>query len=81
MEQLSFYYDEDTTMLPAKPENSWRWATVVNSDPLVIRLDGESSPLADTPSTLAKGLQPGQRVWVQIHGQAVIVLGVAGGAQ
>lgn len=69
----------DPAALPDKPEDTFRWATVVNLDPLNIRLDGESQPLAATPSALSATYSEGQRVWVQMHGRAIIVLGGANG--
>ena len=76
--ELHLLPENDPAALPRKPENSWRWATVVSTDPLAVRLDGESIPLATVPTTLTHALSVDQRVWVQMHGRAVIVLGAAG---
>jgi microcystin-dependent protein len=62
-----------------KPTERWTWATVTQSDPLRIRLDGETVALDITPENLAGSLLPGERVWVQVSGRRVLVTGRAGG--
>lgn len=62
----------------SKPINDrWAWATVTNTSPLEIRFDGEIDPLPITPDTLVAGLALADRVWVQISGRRVVVLGAA----
>jgi hypothetical protein len=62
-------------------ETRFHWATVVNPSPLSIQLDGDTTPLPLVPDTLVDptGLLPYSRVWVQLQGRNVIVLGMAGG--
>lgn len=57
-----------------EPADTYRWATVTGIGPLRIRLDGEAEPLAATPAAICP-LQLGDRVWVQIHGRQMVVLG------
>ena len=58
---------------------AYRWATVVDPSPLTIQLDGDTLPLASVPDSLVDPalLTLGDRVWVQLHGRKVIVLGSA----
>jgi microcystin-dependent protein len=63
-----------------KPTERWTWATVTQSSPLRIRLDGETAALDITPENLAGILLPGERVWVQISGRRVLVTGRNGGS-
>jgi len=51
------------------------WATVTQASPLRVRLDGETDPLPMTPSTLVPGLTVGDRVWCQLEGGQVVVIG------
>lgn len=62
-------------------ETRFHWATVVNPSPLSIILDGDTLPLPLVPDTLVDptGMLPYSRVWVQLQGRNVIVLGMAGG--
>jgi microcystin-dependent protein len=63
-----------------KPESDrWTWATVTDSAPLRIRLDGESAALDITPENLVGNLAVGQRVWVQVNGRRAIVTGLSDG--
>lgn len=75
LSDLNIKPENDPAALPENPDSTFRWATVVNVDPLTIRLDGESAALAATPSSLAEALDFGDRVWTQLHGRALIVLG------
>jgi hypothetical protein len=65
----------------AVQESSYRWATVTSTDPLLIRLDGDTVPLPVTPDSLLDitRLTAGDRVWVQLVGRRLVVLGKAGG--
>jgi hypothetical protein len=62
----------------ATPE-TYRWATVTDTAPLTIRLDGDQVPLPATPDTLVDPatLKAGRRVWVQFYGRRLIVVGAA----
>lgn len=61
----------------APKENTYRWATVQGLGPLIIRFDGDTENLAITPDSLVpeSDLIVGARVWCQIYGRHVIVLG------
>lgn len=61
---------------PAPPADTYRWATVTSVAPLRIRFDGDTAPVASEPDTLVM-VQVGQRVWVQIHGRMMIILGAS----
>ena len=62
------------------PASSWRWATVTGVGPVAVRLDGDSQPLGASPEWLVAGVAPqvGLRVWLQMHGRRVLVVGAAG---
>lgn len=64
----------------AKPDSSWRWATVSTTNPVRIRYDGDSQDLGMTPEWLVAGVAPsvGLRVWTQTYGRRVLVAGAAG---
>jgi len=74
---------EDTlteTIGPQEQPVAWRWATVTQSDPLRIRLDSDTAALPVTPASVVRGpLDVDTRVWVQIIGKRVIVVGAAQG--
>jgi hypothetical protein len=62
----------------------FKWATVIDTDPFRIRLDADPDSLPIIPSTLVPpraSLAIGDRVWVQIHGRRIIVLGRSGGPE
>lgn len=63
------------------PHDRWRWATVISITPLTVRLDGDTTPIPVT-STLVNPLSLviGNRVWCQLFGQRLIVLGMGGGS-
>lgn len=61
---------------PPPPADTYRWATVASLAPIRIRLDGDETPVESEPVTLAP-LAVGNRVWVQIHGRMMVILGVA----
>lgn len=67
---------------PTGLENTYRWATVTDTAPLRVRLDGDSEGLPVTPDSLVApgGLTIGDRVWVQLFGRRLIVIGKGGGA-
>lgn len=56
------------------------WATITSTDPLRIRLDGEDEPLDITPDCLIDvgWVDVARRVWVQISGRRVLILGQSG---
>lgn len=62
-------------LIPVRPESGerWTWATVINGNPLRIRLDGDEDPLDITPDCLYAEPVAGQRVWAQLVGRRVIV--------
>lgn len=69
-----------TVIGPQAQENTYRWATVTQRTPsLAVQLDGDSQPLPLIPDSLIEGPVPavGARVWVQLFGRRVIVLGVS----
>lgn len=66
---------------PAPARDSWRWATVTQSSPLRIRLDGDAEALPDAPVDLTGGAALHRRVRVLITGRHVEVHGVAGGPE
>lgn len=61
---------------PGPKPDTYRWATVTGVSPTRIRLDGEPEPLASTPVKLVP-VAVGNRVWVQFHGRALVILGVS----
>lgn len=61
---------------PAGTTTGYRWATVTQLAPIRIRLDGDTLPVESTPDALCP-LQVGDRVWVQFHGRAMIILGAS----
>ena len=61
---------------PGPKPDTYRWATVTSVSPMRIRFDGEPEPLASEPVKLAP-VAVGNRVWVQIHGRAMISLGAS----
>lgn len=56
-----------------------RWGTVTAVGPLRVRLDGDSTALPVTPSSMVGGLRTGDRVWCVLSGLQLIILGVHGG--
>ncbi|WP_115728241.1 phage tail protein [Actinomyces culturomici] len=58
---------------------SYRWATVVQGDPLRILLDGDTEPMRGTPENVAGPLALGQRVLVTASRRRVYVIGRSGG--
>lgn len=68
-------------LLPAASDgaDSWRWATVTSTNPLRIRLDGDSQPLLATPDTLTPVIV-GERVRVQIYHHRATIIGTTTGS-
>lgn len=64
-------------LAPQAQENTYRWATVVGTAPLEIKFDGDHEPLATSPDNVAGFLVVGQRVWCQLFGRRVIIIGGA----
>lgn len=58
---------------------NFRWATVTQTGPLRVRLDGDSDPLPFTPDNLVGPVPVGTRVWCELFGRRVIAIGVQGG--
>lgn len=82
MTSLPIYAPGSENLQPQQADgSSFRWATVTQAWPaaLRIRLDGDTLELPMTPDTLdsPNTYLVGSRVWVQIAGRRVIVLGRA----
>jgi hypothetical protein len=75
---MTLYVPGETQDGLAAP-GTYRWATVTDTAPLTIRLDGDQDPLPVTPDTLVDPttLKAGRRVWVQFFGRRLIVVGAA----
>ena len=58
---------------------SWRWATVTSMDPLRVMPDGDTSPLAEAPDTLASDFGVGDRVRLVTVARRALILGRASG--
>lgn len=71
--------------IQAAPGDRFRWAYVINPNPLTIQFEGETEPLRGTPSTVVPvtALLPYTRVWVQQHatrdGIRTVVVGLGKG--
>lgn len=68
-------------LIPRPPDTagpSFRYATVTGVSPVRVRLDGDTDPVASTPTVLA-AVATGNRVMVLLDGRAMVVLGVVGG--
>lgn len=63
--------------VPGGSYNTYRWATVTQASPLRVRLDGDTNELPITPESLVDPylLVVGQRVWLQLFGRRIIILG------
>lgn len=62
-------------LAPQAQENVYRWATVTGVAPLEVRFDGDTDPLGIPPDSLAGSLDIGTRVWCQLIGRRVLILG------
>ncbi|ROR95522.1 hypothetical protein EDD28_0078 [Salana multivorans] len=68
-------------LMAAHPQSSsdyWGWAYVTSTNPLHVRLEGETAPLLARAQNLAGPLAVGQKVWVQITSARIIVHGGQG---
>jgi hypothetical protein len=63
-----------------KPHDRWRWATITDASPLRLRFDGDTTEI-DVTDTLVDPLSlvVSDRVWCQVFGRRIIVLGKGGG--
>lgn len=83
MSQFSpFPFGRSAPELPQAQASAFRWATVIGVDPLRILFDGDSKVLPYEPNSLVdrSTLVEGDRLWVQIHGRQVVIIGQGGGA-
>jgi len=69
------------TVTDIKDITSFKWATVTDTDPLEIKLDGDSSPLALIPDSLIDPLELGvsDRVRVELSLRKCVIHGVSNG--
>lgn len=68
-------------VLEQPPSDTFGWATVTSTDPLRIRKDGPGGELDMTPEVIGSGaFGAGSRVWCQLHGRRVLILGATGAA-
>ena len=60
--------------------DSFMWGTVTQASPVRIRLDGEDTELEIAPDCLVdpESLTVGQRVWCQLSGRRLLILGKTG---
>jgi hypothetical protein len=66
-------------LAPQAQEDAYRWATVTRVNPTIrVRLDGDNTEMPVTPDCLTL-VTLGDRVWVQMFGRRVIILGRPGG--
>jgi hypothetical protein len=56
-------------------DSSFRWGTVTDVDPLEVQLDGDTVPMGAAPDNVGDVLAMGDRVWTQLYGRRVVVLG------
>lgn len=66
----------DEQQLPYQQESTFRWATVKGLSPLTIRFDGDTQDFGASPDSLVSGMVANDRVWCQLFGRKVIILGV-----
>jgi hypothetical protein len=69
------------TITDLRDITSFKWATVATSNPLSIKLDGDSAPLALIPDSLVDPLTlvPGDRVRVELSLRKAVIHGVSKG--
>lgn len=62
-------------------ESQFSWATVYTDNPITVRKDGETEPIAVTPDAIVPLplLKEGNRVWCQFVNRRAIILGRATG--
>lgn len=69
-------------LIPKAKEESdyFTWATVTSLSPLRVRIDGEEEPLDLEPDLLEapERLTVGSRVWCQVYGRRILLLGRVG---
>lgn len=63
---------------PSPEVPTYRFGTITGTDPLRVRLDGETSPVPSRPVTLIPA-QVGDRVLVHIYHRQMVILGKVGG--
>jgi len=70
------------TIRDIKDITSFKWGTIVDTDPIQLRLDGDESPLSLTPDSLVDplGLASGDRVRVELSLRKAVIHGVARGS-
>lgn len=62
------------------PDDTWRWATVVSTSPLMVRLDGDTTSLSvDSTMVDPTTLWEDDRVWCQMFGRRLIIIGRGSG--
>lgn len=66
---------EDSKKYPYQEENTFRWGTIVATDPVAVYLDGDNAQLAAEPDSLVPVLGFGDRVWCQLFGRKVLITG------
>lgn len=78
---MNQWLTEDESVGQEPTPTAFTWATVTQASPLRVRLDGLVDPQPTTPQSLvASGLLTvGKRVWVQVYGKRLIIIGVNGG--
>ena len=59
---------------PPVESDSWLWATVTSINPLLVRLDGETYPLAASPDTLTS-VEVNDRVRVHLYQRRAVIIG------
>lgn len=58
-------------------DDSWRWAVVVQTSPILIQFDAEARPFPVTPETVCP-VSVGDRVIVHLYQRSLTIMGVAG---
>lgn len=56
-------------------QQRWGWGTMTQISPPRVRMDGDTIALSATPTSLTGPLKVGQRVWVQLYGHRLIIMG------
>lgn len=64
-----------------KSSTKFQWGTIVTNLPLAVKFDGNTEPIDARPDTLVDptSLWIGDRVWCQLEGRRVIIIGAAKG--
>lgn len=81
MGKLDVAFLGDDSVVKQPTSNIFSWGTVGSIAPFAIRMDGDDVPMAITPTTLVdlRRLKIGSRVWCQLNGRSLIVLGANAG--